>query len=208
MLTVPRVAPAAQAAPRAELSIASVDSGRREAFVTLPSGAVFTCPARRARVLATLVMGALASPSLVAVVQFAVDTAAAKQDLIGFVNDKGRLLALEPGDWQERGQYAATLTTRVSMFADRRHIALERSAALHTAGWHRESWTDYLRADDATLMDAPQRPILAGTFQHALLGRRAALAAMLGPPPIDVPQLLLEAARNAGSPLTGEAIRV
>ena len=184
------LAPAALLAPaRPMLTLEPADSRRLEACLTLPSGAVFTCPARRARLAATLPMGALASPDPVSVVRFGADTGAIAQDVFAFVDADARLLALERATWQGS---AGTLDTRLAMLPDRRHIALSRVLAWRDTQWRHETWTDYLRADHGRLVDAPQRAILEGTGQHRLIALRAAMQALLSPPPGGIPVEALE----------------
>jgi hypothetical protein len=180
------------------LTLQPGDSVHVEATLALPSGAVFTCPARRARLVAVLRMGALDSPDPVALVQFAADTGGAVQDAMAFIDAGGRLLALERGSWHAP---AGMLDTRVAMLPDRRHIALSRVLAWHDTQWHRETWTDYLRADHARLVDAPQRAILASTGQHRLIALRSAMQAILSPPPKGLPPEAIATLRDAASPL-------
>ncbi len=161
------------------------DSAQVKAALALPSGAVFVCPARRARLVATLAMGALDAPDPVAMVRFAADTTGSVQDLLAFVDATGRLLALERATWRAADHQ---LDTRAVMLPDRRHIALARTLAWRDTQWRHESWTDYLRADHGRLVDAPQRPILEGTGQHRLIALRAAMQALLSPPPSGVPE--------------------
>jgi len=176
------LAPAALLAPaRPMLTLEQTDSRRLEACLALPSGAVFTCPARRARLVATLAMGAFAAPEPVSIVRFGADAGPIPQDVLAFVNAEGRLLALERATWQAAD---GTLDTRIAMLPDRRHITLSRVLAWRDTQWHHEAWTDYLRADHGRLVDAPQRPILEGTGQHRLIALRAAMQALLSPPPL------------------------
>ncbi len=182
-------------AARPVLTLEATDSRRREAFLAWPGGAVFTCPARGAALVAVLGMGPLAALEPVAVIGFAT---AAGQDWLAFVDAQARLLALEPHNW--RGPDGESLTTLVAMLPDRRNITLQRSAARHSVVWRRETWTDYLRAENGALVDAPPRPVLAGTWQHTLAARRAALAALLRPTRKSItPDLLATLA--AASPL-------
>jgi len=180
------------------LTLEYADSARREAMLAWPSGAVFTCPAQRARLVAVVTMGRLDAPAPVAIVSFGADTASGGQDLLAFVDAKARLLALEPASWRSDG----TLETRAALLPDRLHIALERNAAIHDRVWRREAWTDYLRLDSGRLVNAPQRMILPGSWQNALIARRAALAALLSPPPVGVPAEALKQARAETSPFT------
>lgn len=193
-------------AARPELSLEAVDSGLRESFLAWPGGAVFTCPATRARLVAVLAMGSLATPFSVAIVSFGLNALGAKQDWLAFVDAQGRLLALELADFQGAG----TLTTRPAMLADRTHIVLERNAARHAATahgatWRREAWTDYLRLERGRLVNAPQRLVLPGTWQNALIAPRAAMAALLSPPPIGIPADVLQCAQSMQSPFVAGA---
>jgi hypothetical protein len=191
------------APPHPVLSLISGDSLRREAAISLPSGAVFACPPLRARLLATLRMGRLDVPDAVTLVSFGADTGTATQDLLAFVAEDGRLLALERGTWRQSagGSSSGTLVTRPAMLPDRQHIALSRVLSWHDTRWHAESWTDYLRAADGRLVDAPQRPILEGSGQHRLIALRAAMQALLSPPPASLPADALALAKEAASPL-------
>ncbi len=182
---------------RPVLMLQTGDSVHVEATLALPSGAAFTCPARRARLVATLRMGALDAPDPVSILRFAADTETAVQDALAFVDAGGRLLALERASWRGPG---GTLDTRVAMLPDRRHIALSRVLAWQDTQWRHETWTDYLRADHGRLVDAPQRPILESTGQHRLIALRAGMQAILSPPPRDLPQEALAALQTAVSP--------
>jgi len=182
-------------AARPELSLEAVDSARREAFLAWPKGAVFTCPATRARLVAVLAMGRQAEPFQIAIVGFGLDTGLGPQDWLAFVDSRARLLALEP-----RSQHGGMLETRAAMLPDRMHIALERLAAVHTTIRQREAWTDYLRLEEGLLVNAPQRQALPGTWQNALAAPRAAMAALLSPPPLGVPAQVIDLARNAFAP--------
>ena len=164
------------AAPaRAVLSVGPSDSARRDAILWLPSGAAFSCPARRARLVGVLRLKALE----IAAVAFAADTGSCAQDLLALVGPNGRLLALERLHWKAPG--GDELTTRVAMLPDRVHITLERGAALHRSAWMRESWTDYLKPVAGKLEDAPPRPVLAGTLQAGVSQQRQVVAYDLRP---------------------------
>jgi hypothetical protein len=175
------------------LSLETTDTARREAFLAWPGGAVFTCPAARARLIAVLEMGALSLPKPMAVIGFAADLPEGRQDLLAFVDAGGVLRALEIGAW--RGADGTVLTTRAVMLPDRRHIALERQAARRDIVWRRESWTDYLRAEGDDLVDAPQHAVPEGTWQHALIAGRLAMADRLRLPCHAVTADLLESMR-------------
>lgn len=164
------------AAPaRPVVSVGPGDSLRRDAILWLPSGAAFSFPARRARLLSVLRLKAME----VAAVGFAADAADVVQDLLALVGPDGRLLALERLHWKATG--GDELTTRFAMLPDRQHITLERSAALHRTAWVRESWTDYLAPAMGGLVDTPPRPVLAGTWQAGMSRQRQTVAADLKP---------------------------
>ena len=160
---------------RAVLSVGPSDSLRQDAILWLPSGAAFSCPARRARLLGVMRLKAME----VSAVGFAADAGNCVQDLLALVGPDGRLLALERLHWKAAG--GDELTTRFAMLPDRVHITLERSAALHRTGWVRESWTDFLKPVAGGLADAPPRAVLAGTLQAGVSRQRLAVAADLKP---------------------------
>lgn len=169
------------------LSLEPGDSIRRDAVLTLPSGAVFHCPPRRARLLAML-----HTDEPIAAIAFGLDPPGATQNLLALVGPRGQLWALEMLDWHGEGN--ASISTRPSLMPDRRHIKLERDAARRTGvTWKRETWTDYLLWTGGMLHDAPARPVLAGTWQDHLATWRAAIAAQLGAPCGAVPQSILSA---------------
>jgi hypothetical protein len=157
----------------ATLQVGPGDSLRREAALSLAGGAVFTCPARRAKLLGVLRLRATA----IAMVGFAADAPQAAQDLVAMIAEDGTLLALERLRWRDRA--GRELVTRFAMLPDRVHITLERESARHETTWQRESWTDYLRLVDLRLEDSPPRPVLAGTCQAYLAAQRHANAAAM-----------------------------
>lgn len=116
------------------------------------------------------------------------------------------LLALEPIAW--RGRDGARLATRLSATGDRLGLRLRREAALPRSPtlWQREAWTDYLRWEkplDGTpgrLVDAPVRPPLPETRQHAiaLLRRQAATLVASSPAALN-PALLAEVGLQAAT---------
>ncbi len=146
-----------------------------EARLWLPGGGVFSCPSGRARLLAVMRMREMD----VAAVSFAADPAGEVQDVLALIGTGGQLLALERLTWRHGKR--AELITRMAMLPDRAHISLQRDAARHEGVWRRESWTDYLRLSNAALINAPARPVLAGSWQAALSGERTGCAATLKP---------------------------
>ena len=160
---------------RVSIAVEQGDSVRRDASVQLAGGGVFSFPARRARLLAVL---RLRGEEVVAVA-FAADPPGGIQDLLALVGSDGGLLALERLAWQAGP--GGTLSTRIAMLPDRSHISLERSAARHDDNWRREAWTDYLRLTDGTLVDAPARPVLPGSWQFGLSRQRAEMAGRIAP---------------------------
>ena len=151
------------------------------------TGAV-TLPAARARLLALLPIAA----RQVAVLAFGADPpgSAARLDLAAFVGWDGaglRVLALEVLGWANG--HGGVLASRFAATGDRTGFALVRDAAApRGAGtWRREHWTDMLAwGVGATLVDAPLRPPLAGTWQAQLGVMRAAVAARLASPCADI----------------------
>jgi hypothetical protein len=160
---------------RPVLSIGASDSLHRDAILWLPSGAAFTIPPRRARLLGVFPLKSMD----ITAIGFAADTASATQDILALVGPNGFLLALERLHWKQIN--GDELTTRFAMLPDHVHLTLERSAAQHRGTWQREGWTDYLRIEDGHLTDAPPRPVMPGTRQAKLAAERAAIAAVLQP---------------------------
>lgn len=154
------------------LTPALTDRALREDALQLPDGSVFSCPRRRARVLAVLRLRLIDVTCL----GFAHDTGDAVQDVLALVGPGARLLAVERLSW--RGD-RAELSTRVTLMPDRVHIALQRAAGRYQGAWRRQAWTDYLVATDGRLVDAPPRPVLAGTWQDTLALERRATAAIV-----------------------------
>jgi hypothetical protein len=178
--------PLLAAAPaRPVLTVGPGDSARLEGSLWLPSGAVFLCPPRRARLLAVLRLRA----ADVAAIAFACDPPGGQQDALALVGPDAALLALERLSW--RGGEGSELNTRLAMLPDRVHITLERDAARHEQRWRRESWTDYVRFEGGALVDAPPRPVLAGTWQAGLSAQRVAMAAAIGRRTCRIPPALL-----------------
>lgn len=160
---------------RPVLSLDQSDRAHREANLWLPSGAVFICPPARAKLLATVRLRAMQ----VAAMSFAFDTPEASQDLLALVGPDGCLLALERLRWTTaRGD---VFETHFAMLPDRMHLTLERTIAIHAKAWAREAWTDYLAVVEATLVDRPPRPVLAGTWQARMSGERRFVAEQLRP---------------------------
>ena len=157
------------------LSVAPGDSLRRDAVLWLPSGAAFSCPPRRARLLGVLRLRAMD----LSAVGLAADGRGYAQDLLALVGPDGMLLALERLHWKADG--GDELITRFAMLPDRVHITLERSAARHRSGWVRESWTDYLKPVGLSLRDAPPRPVLAGSLQAEMSRQRQDMATNFKP---------------------------
>eukprot|EP01037_Dinobryon_pediforme_P016193 gene16193-16370_t len=157
------------------LSIVASDSLHRDAILWLPSGAAFTTPPRRARLLGVFPL----KSTPITAIAFAADTQSATQDLVALVSSNGTLLALERLHWKQVN--GDELATRLAMLPDRVHLTLERSAAQHHATWQREGWTDYLSLESGHLTDAPPRPVMPGTRQAQLAAERAAIAATLQP---------------------------
>lgn len=178
------------------LALAPADSVRREAVLNLPSGAVFSCPARRAHLVALM-----PAQVPIAVVSFGLDVPPARQTLLAFVGPGGEVWAVELLEWAAPD--GENLFTRPALMPDRVHVMLQRSAARRQGtGWRREAWTDYLRFTGAGLADAPPRPVLSGTWQAALAARRAEIAVLLGARRGSVPESILAAFREAGSPVS------
>lgn len=172
-LTAPLIA----AAPlRPSLVIERTDRVSLEGCLWLPGGAVFTCPPTRARLVGVFRLREMD----VAAVSFAADRADSSQDMLAMVGPDGALLALEPYGCANASR---SMSTRVAMLADRRHITFERNAACHGVPyrpdfWRREAWTDYLRLSDARLDDTPPREVLPDTWQCGLSAARAELREM------------------------------
>jgi hypothetical protein len=160
---------------RPVLSVGASDRAHLEASLWLPSGAVFTCPPTRTRLVASVRLRAME----VAAVSFAFDVAEASQELLALVGPDGRLLALERLRWKTaRGD---ALETHFAMLPDRVHLTLERSVAIHDGGWRREAWTDYLALAGARLVNRPPREVLAGTWQARMSRERGVVADTLRP---------------------------
>ena len=145
-------------------------------------------PADRARLVATVPLG----PSQAALVAFAADLPEGLRELV-VVTDGTRVLALELLAW--RGEDGSRLQTRLSAVTDRQRLRLERGAAAPRGrGIRREDWTDYLRwQPEGPMLDAPVRPVLAGTWQEGLAAQRANMRVMLLPGLHGVPPGLIAA---------------
>lgn len=143
-------------------------------------------PAGRLRQLATFPLGT----AQVVVLGFAADLPEGRRDLLA-VASGGQVRALELLDWQ--GSDGARLQTRLSAVPDRQRLRLERSAsAPRGRGRRHEDWTDYLAwQEGAAMVDAPVRPVLAGTWQAALAAQRADMRALLADGPRALPPGLL-----------------
>lgn len=131
-------------------------------------------PAGRVRLLANFSLGG----TPVSALAFAADLPEGQRDLFTVVA-AGRVQALELLTWQ--GTDGSRLQTRLSAVPDRQRLRLERSASAPRGRVHRrEDWTDYLAwQEEAPMLDAPVRPVLAGTWQDSLAAQRAAIRSML-----------------------------
>ena len=194
-LAAPVLAAAAPAPPR--LVVAGGAVLPLAACLFLPSGAVFSCPPGRARLVAVLRLRLMD----ITVIAFAADPLGGTQDLLAFVAPDGTLLALERHSWTSQNEDA--FGTGCSMLPDRTNIALERHAARREQKWRREGWTDYLRMEQGGLVDAPVRTVLAGTWQSALARERQQCAAMLPAGQHGVPGRLLAILTTAAPPWSG-----
>jgi len=156
-------------------------------------------PGSGARLLAPVACGGEA----MSVVSFQLEEAGARVEwaaLAVAVQDRVALLALEPLSW--RGADGARMSTRLMAAGDRRHVLLQRDSAepLGPTLWRREAWTDMLAWQaPAGLADAPVRPPLPGTRQHAVAAwRRRAAAVVAGGPSVISPALLAGIATGFG----------
>jgi len=192
LLAAPVFAAAAPAPPR--LVIAGGALLPLAASLFMPGGAIFTCPPGRARLLAVLRLRLMD----ITIVAFAADPHGATQDLLAFVAPDGTLLALERHSWTSPN--ADAFSTVCAMLPDRTNIALQRHAGRREQTWRREGWTDYLRIEPRRLVDAPPRPVLAGTWQSALAHERQQCAAMLPAGQHGVPGQLLAMLSTSAPP--------
>jgi len=104
------------------------------------------------------------------------------------------LLALEPLTWRSD---AARMNTRISASGDRMRLLCHRDSASRETPtlWRRETWTDHLAwAPPCALADAPVRPPLPGTRQHALAHWRRRAAALVDTAPTTLSPAVLAAA--------------
>ncbi len=145
-------------------------------------------PAERARVLAAFPLGGATAVALA----FAADLPKGTRDLFA-VAAAGRVVALEVLSWH--GVDGSRLYTRLTVVPDGRRLRLERTASAPRGhGFRREQWTDYLAwRDDGPMVDAPVRPVLAGTWQAGLAAQRAGMAATLAVGLRGVPPALVTA---------------
>ncbi len=201
LLAVPLLALPIQVAAAPHPDILQPNAPLDQDMARLAVGAGFTFPALRARVLSVLhVTGAEITAAA-----FGADTQDTRQDWLALVGPSGALLALDLLSWS--GPANGSIATHVAVMPDHRHITLERAAARHAShgGWLRETWTDYWLWTGSGLTNAPPRPILAGTWQHALSIRRAALAKSLTPTRNAITQGMLAEALAPPNPLAGSA---
>ncbi len=145
-------------------------------------------PAERARVLVAFPLGGATAVALA----FAADLPEGTRDLFA-VAAAGRVVALEVLNWQ--GTDGSRLHTRLSVVPDGMRLRLERTASVPRGrGFRREQWTDYLAWRDAgPMVDAPVRPVLAGTWQAGLAAQRAGVVANLAVGLRGVPPALVAA---------------
>ena len=131
-------------------------------------------PASRARLLANVRLGG----EMVTVLAFAADLPEGERDLF-VVAVPGRVAALDLLTWH--GADGTRLHTRVSAVSDGVRLRLQRIAsAPRGRGYRREEWIDYLAwQNTAPMLDAPVRPVLAGTWQAAQAAQRIATLALL-----------------------------
>ena len=125
----------------------------------------------------------------IAALSFAVDPPDATQDVLALVNADGHLLALERLTCRRAG--VGGIVTQVAMMPDREHISLQRHATSNAGLVRQESWTDYLRVSERSLVNAPQRPPLAGTWQHALSEERQQCESLMADAQTHVPPAAL-----------------
>jgi len=150
-------------------------------------------PARAARMLPTLACGG--ETLAVAAFRDAADGAALDWLVLALPQDGSiALLALEPLTWRTD---ATRMNTRISAAGDRMRLLCQRDSASRETStlWRRETWTDHLAwTPPCTLADAPVRPPLPGTRQHALALWRHRAAALVDTAPTALSPAVLAAA--------------